>query len=109
MKPPTKFVREIVEPLAGPARTLALLHFVDAIGSGLFWGGSLVYFIRVSGFDPAFVAFGFACAGLAGFVSSVVLGAAGDQFGPRRTLATILGLLAVCYLAYPLVKNPVVF
>lgn len=100
-------VTETLSPLKGHTRTLGLLHFVDALGTGVFWSGSVVYFTRVSGVATSAIAVGFSLAGVAGVVSSLTFGLLADRFGARRTLSIILGLLAASYLLYPLVSGPV--
>ncbi|MER6631091.1 MFS transporter [Streptomyces sp. NPDC000987] len=99
------FVRTNYASLKGPARTLALLHFLDSVGGGVFTSGSAVYFIVVAGLPAAQVGLGLSLAGLSGFVSSVLMGMAADRIGARRLL--FLSLLAIggVYCLYPAVGS----
>ncbi|GAA1377780.1 MFS transporter [Streptomyces beijiangensis] len=99
------FVRNNYASLHGPARTLAVLHFVDSLGGGMFISGSTVYFVVVAGLPPAQVGLGLSLAGLTGFVSSVLMGMAADRVGPRRLLFVTLLAIAGAYCLYPAVGS----
>lgn len=101
----TGFLRNTYAPLRGPARTLGVLHLVDSMGNGLFLAGAMVYFVTAAGLPAAQVGLGLSLAGIAGFVSSVLLGKMADRTGARPLLATLLFTLAGCFLLYPLVDS----
>ena len=105
----TSFIRSNYGSLRGPARTLALVHFLDSVGAGIFMSGSAVYFVLVTGLPPAQVGLGLSVAGLAGFVSSVVMGTAADRIGARQLLLIALPLLGVTYAFYPMVDSAPAF
>ncbi|MFF2624388.1 MFS transporter [Kitasatospora griseola] len=99
------FVRNNYSSLKGPARTLALLHFLDSVGGGVFTSGSAVYFIVVAHLSAPQVGLGLSIAGLSGFVSSVLMGMAADRIGARRLLFLALLAIGVAYCFYPVVDS----
>ncbi|WP_157815394.1 MFS transporter [Kitasatospora sp. CB02891] len=99
------FVRNNYSSLKGPARTLALLHFLDSVGGGVFTSGSAVYFIVVAHLSAPQVGLGLSIAGLSGFVSSVLMGMAADRIGARRLLFLALLAIGVAYCFYPVVGS----
>lgn len=100
-------MRSVIQALPGrPARQLGVLHLVDALGNGMFVGGSALYLTIIGGLSPAEVGIGLSIAGIAGLVSTSVLGVVSDRLGARRTLGVVLLLAAVAYLGYPLVHSP---
>lgn len=99
------FVRQNYASLKGPARTLALLHFLDSVGAGIFMSGSAVYFIVVTGLPASQVGLGISLAGLSGFISSVLMGIVADRIGARRLLFLTLLAIGVVYSCYPLVGS----
>jgi MFS family permease len=103
------FVRQNFSSLQGPVRTLAVLHFVDSLGGGLFVAGSAVYFVLVARIPAAEVGLGLSLAGFTGFLSSVILGRIADRVGARRLLLLLLLTLAGSYAVYPAVRSPWAF
>ena len=99
------FVRKNYASLKGPARTLALLHFLDSVGGGIFTSGSAVYFIVVAHLPAAQVGLGLSLAGLSGFVSTVLIGMAADRIGARRLLFLTLLAIGMAYCLYPAVRS----
>jgi MFS family permease len=103
------FVTRNFSSLRGPVRTLAVVHFVDSLGGGLFVAGSAVYFVLVAGVPAAKVGLGLSLAGFTGFLSSVILGRIADRVGARRLLLVLLLALAGSYALYPAVRSPWAF
>lgn len=103
-------MRSLIAALPGrPARLLGLLHLVDALGNGMFLGGSALYLTLVTGLDPAEVGIGLSIAGVSGLVSTAVLGVVADRIGARPLLSLTLGGAGIAYLAYPLVSSAWMF
>jgi MFS family permease len=99
------FINRNYSSLKGPARKLALLHLLDSVGTGLFIGGSAVYFITVKHLPGADVGLGFSLFGLSGFFSTIVMGLAADRIGVRRLLFLSLLALAGAYCLYPVIDS----
>jgi MFS family permease len=79
----TRVVGSLLPATAG-GRRLLVAFLVDTFGSGLFFAGSTVFFIRHVGLTPAQVATGMSLAALVGFVAMVPTGLLADRFGIRR-------------------------
>lgn len=89
-------------PATPAGRTFAVISLVNAIGTGLYLAASAVFFVRSVGLTPAQVGFALAVAGVAGFLTTVPIGAAGDRFGAQRTLIALQvwragGFVALCF------------
>lgn len=95
--------------LRGPVKKLAVLHFLDSVGAGIFMSGSTVYFIVVAGLPAAKVGLGLSLAGLAGFCASALMGVAADRVGAKRLLLLALPVLAFLYCLYPFVTSTAQF
>ncbi|MFE3637043.1 MFS transporter [Streptomyces sp. NPDC059168] len=88
-------------PATPQGRAFALISLVNAVGTGLYLAASAVFFVRSIGLTPAQVGTGLAISGVAGFVTTVPIGAIGDRFGARRTLIALQlwragGFIALC-------------
>ena len=97
------FLVQNYSTLKGPVRTLAVLHFLDSVGSGLFITSSAVYFVVVAHIPPAQVGLGISLAGLSGFVATVLTGMAANRVGARILLIFCMLGLAGAYCLYPAV------
>lgn len=95
--------------LKGPVRVLAVLHFLDSVGAGLFITSSAVYFVEVAHIPVALVGVGISLAGLSGFGASVLTGMAADRFGARSLLIAAMLALTGAYCAYPAVHSVLAF
>ena len=94
-------IREALLPPAGPLRLYAVVVFIDALGTGLFAAGSVVFFTRRVGLAPVDVGLGLSVAALVGLLAAVPAGRAGDRYGHRRVLmlANVAQAVSVsCYL-----------
>lgn len=96
-------------PPSRPARKLTLIAFIDAVGSGVFLGGSAVFFTQVVGLSPAQVGLGLSLAAVLGFVSTVPIGMAADHFGDRRALVVVHLWRASGFLAYAFARDLTAF
>jgi MFS family permease len=95
--------------LKGPVRILAVLHFLDSVGAGLFITSSAIYFVEVAHIPVALVGVGISLAGLSGFGASVLTGMAADRFGARPLLIAAMLALTGAYCAYPAVHSVLAF
>jgi MFS family permease len=89
-------------PATREGRTFAVISLVNAIGTGLYLAASAVFFVRSVGLTAAEVGFALAVSGVAGFLTTVPIGAAGDRFGAQRTLIALQlwragGFVALCF------------
>src|SRR5215831_4905086 len=83
-------------PARGAGRTLALVSFIDSIGTGLFLAGSAIFFVRSIGLSAAQVGLGLSIAGVVGFATTVPMGVLGDRVGPRRLFVLLQLWRAAC-------------
>ena len=91
-------------PPAG--RLFVLLTFVDAIGTGMFMAGAVIFFVRSIGLTNNEVGTGLAIAGLVGLVTSVPMGSApGDHIGAKRMMVIMQYWRAACFLALAICTN----
>lgn len=90
-------------------RAFLLVALVDAIGTGVFLAGAVVYYVRYIGLTPEAVATGLAAAGLVALVTAVPIGTLGDRFGARRMLVVLQACRAVFFAALVLVDSPAEF
>lgn len=96
-------------PDRGAPRRLALVTLVDAMGTGLFLAGAVLFFVRTIGLAPAQVGLGLSIAGAVAFVTTVPLGVVGDRLGPRRLLVLVQLWHAACLVALVFVSDIVWF
>lgn len=90
----------------GPAgRRLVLLALVDAVGTGLFLAGSVLFFTRVVGLSTGQIGLGLSLAGVASFVSLVPLGVLADRWGAQPTLVALQAWRALWFAAYAFVPG----
>lgn len=82
--------------------TFTLSALVDAIGTGLYLAGSAIFFVRSVGLTNAQIGLGLTLGAVAGFLSTVPMGVAGQRIGPKRLLvllqfARAVGLTALAF------------
>ncbi|MCX5143875.1 MULTISPECIES: MFS transporter [unclassified Streptomyces] len=99
-----RWLRDYVPP--GPTgRRLALISFIDSVGTGLFLASSAVFAVRHIGLDTSQFGWAMSAAGLVGLIVGVPLGRLGDRIGPRRLLVTLQLWRAVWFSALAFAWN----
>jgi len=96
-------------PGSSGGRLFVLVTFVDAIGTGVFMAGAVVFFVRSIGLTNNEVGMGLTIAGLAGLVTSVPMGALGDHIGAQRMMVIMQYWRAACFLALTFCTSLVLF
>ena len=96
-------------PHRGAGRTLALITFIDSIGTGLFLTGAAIFFVRSIGLTAAQAGLGLSVGGAVGFATTVPIGVLGDRLGSRRLLVGFQLWRAVCLVALVFVSDVVSF
>src|SRR5215831_17409263 len=96
-------------PDRGAGRTLALVAFIDSIGTGLFLAGAAIFYVRSIGLTAAQVGLGLSVGGAVGLATTVPAGALGDRLGPRRLLVLLQLWRAACLVALTVVSGVVSF
>jgi MFS family permease len=86
-------------------RRLAVVTFVDSVGTGMFLAVSVLYFTRTAGFSVAEVTGALTVAGFAAFLAAIPLGGCGDRFGHRRMWTILYLVHATVFVLYPVVRD----
>jgi MFS family permease len=86
-----------------------VVSFIDSVGTGLFLGGSTLFFTLALHLSAAQVGLGLSLAGGTGFLCTVPFGRLADRFGARRTLVALQLWRGLCFVAYPFVSGLVPF
>ncbi|MGC4804627.1 MFS transporter [Micromonospora sp. DT233] len=92
-------------PATPSARTLIVVTVTDAVGSGLYLAGSVIYFVDGIGLSASSVGTVLTVAGLAGFLGSVPLGMLGDRVGTKRLLIGLQAWRALMLVALAFVTG----
>jgi MFS family permease len=92
---------------AGPrgVRTYYFLTSIDAIGTGLFFSGSVLFLIRGVGLSSREVGIGIGLAALAAVLTTVPLGLLANRVGAQRMLIILQLWRGVTYAIYAFVPN----
>lgn len=106
--PGIRALRQAVVPPAG-AGLVASSALADAVGSGLFLSGSVIYFSQRLGLSPMTIGTGLGIAGVVALLVVAPLGAVGDRTGYAHALRTAHLLRAALFPLYLLVDGPVSF
>jgi hypothetical protein len=96
-------------PEHGAGRALALVTLVDSTGTGLFFAGAAIFFVRSIGVTPAQAGLGLSAGAAVGFATTVPMGVLGDRLGARRLLVLCQLWRAACLVALAFVSGPVWF
>jgi len=102
-------LRAILVPDSRAGRQLSLIALVDAIGTGMYYTGSALYFTQIVGLSAKAVGAGLAVGGVTGLVLTVPVGVVADRVGAGRVLIALQLWRAACYVGFCLVTNPVQF
>jgi MFS family permease len=95
---------------ADPAlRRLSAMTSVNALGNGLFFAISALYFTQFVGLGVARVGFGLTLAGACGVAAAVPAGRAADRWGSRPTLIVLNAVEAVGMASYTLIRGYAAF
>jgi MFS family permease len=89
----------------GGMRPYYFLTTIDAIGTGLFFTGSVLFLVRGVGLSSGQVGIGLTLAAVAGFLATVPLGLLANRVGAQRMLIWLQIWRGVCYALYALVAS----
>jgi MFS family permease len=92
-------------PGGSVGRRLALMAFIDAVGTGAFMAVSMVFLTHTAGLTTGVVGFGLSLGGAAALLTALPLGGAADRYGPRRLLVATSLLRAATFVCYPFVSG----
>jgi MFS family permease len=92
-------------PRQAVGRRLAVISLADALGSGMYYTGSALYFTLVVGLSPGQVGAGLSLGGLAGLLGAVPVGVVADRFRTGRVYIGLQVLRGVAFTAYCLVHS----
>jgi MFS family permease len=81
-------------------RRLAAISFVDAIGSGMYYTSSALYFTLVVGLSPAQVGAGLSIGGLVGLIGSVPVGILADRVRAGQVYIWLQVIRGIAFTAY---------
>jgi MFS family permease len=91
------------------ARKLAPIAFVNAVGNGLFFSISALFFTRTVGITTTQLGIGLTVGGVCGALASVPVGHLAERWGPKRVTIVLWLVEAVGMLAYTRVHSFAVF
>lgn len=97
---PSRILAGALIPRSAMGRRLCAVSIVDALGSGMYYTGSVLYFTLVVGFTPAQVGAGLSAGGVAGLLLGVPIGRLSDRVGAGRVYIALQVVRGACYLAY---------
>lgn len=92
-------------PAERAGRVLLVMSFTDALGTGLFLAGSVLFFTRVLGLSGAQIGLGLSLSAVTGVLCTVPLARLADRLGSRRTLVALLLWRGFGFLAYLFVSG----
>lgn len=84
---------------------LASLHFIDCIGTGVYFSTVALYLTRSSGFTASQVGIALGIGALFGLVGNTISGRVSDRLTPGKYLFALLLSLGVVYLLLPTVST----
>ncbi|WP_329561872.1 MFS transporter [Kitasatospora sp. NBC_01266] len=86
-------------------RLLTWITVANALGNGLFFTISALYFTRILGYGVAQVGVVLTVAGLCGVLASIPAGRAADRWGSKRVVIVLVAVEAVGSTGYPLLHG----
>ncbi|HUC24731.1 MAG TPA: MFS transporter [Streptosporangiaceae bacterium] len=99
----------IATPAGGGQRRLRLIVLMNAVGNGLFFSISALYFTRIAGITTAELGIGLTAGGVCGAFASVWVGNLAERWGPQRLTMSIWIVQAVGMVGYLFVHSFVIF
>jgi MFS family permease len=90
---------------SGVERRLVLIEFIDSVGSGLYLGGSAIFFTRAVGLSSGQIGFGVALGATLGLCTLFPVGLLADRVGPRRVFVGLCAWRAAGFAAYAVVRD----
>lgn len=107
--PPAQLLRRTVSgwlvPSSRVGRQLAGVAFLDSLGSGMYYTGAAVYFVRVVGLSPGQVGLGLSIGGMVGLIGGVPVGIVADRFRAGQIFIALQVLRGLCYTAFCFVNG----
>jgi MFS family permease len=92
-------------PQSGAERRLLVVSLVDAIGSGLYLGGSAVFFTRAVGLSPRQIGVGLAAGAALGLCTVFPIGVLTHKTGQRAMLVALYLWRACGFASYAVVRT----
>jgi MFS family permease len=89
----------------GVERRIAVIAFIDAVGTGVFLGGSAVFFTEAVHLTAAQIGIGVSAGAIVGLFTTFPIGILSDRYGPRRTLIGICLWRSLGFASYALVDG----
>jgi MFS family permease len=96
-------------PGSTSGRRLSAVALVDALGTGMYYTGSALYFTDIVGLSTKVVGTGLAVGGVTGLVLTVPVGVLADRLGAGRVLIALQLWRAACYVAFCLTSSAAQF
>ena len=100
------YLRSLAPGLTGDAWRLQAGGLVNSVGTGLVYPFLLIYLTNVRGIPLGLAGLAVGLTAVVTIFATPVVGAAIDRFGPRAVLALALGLQAVGWGLFPLIREP---
>jgi hypothetical protein len=98
----------LIGPSSGAARAdrrIVAMTFVDALGTGTYLAGSIVFFTQALSLSATDVGLGLSLGAVVGILTSVPVGAIADRFGARWTLVAICAWRACGFACYAVIHG----
>lgn len=92
-------------PAPAVGRRLALISLVDALGSGMYYTGAVLYFTLVVGLSPREVGAGLSLGGLSGLLGAVPVGIVADRLRAGQVYIGLQLLRGAAFAAYCLIHS----
>lgn len=99
-KPPLRrALHACLIPESRAGRQLAAVALVDSLGSGMYYTGAAVYFVKIVGLSTTQIGLGLSIGGLVGMVGGVPIGMLADRVRAGRVFIALQILRGLCYAA----------
>jgi MFS family permease len=104
-KPVNWLVNRGVIPPTRPQRLIALVSFINMMGSGVFMVSAALFYTRVVGLSVASVGLGMGIAATVGLCAGIPIGHVADRRGPREIYRLTLAVQAIAMASLVLVRG----